>query len=66
MNALISFGIFSIPELSKYVTFLSLTYEAIQWVCIDSYSSRSIIYTPSFALDKSFLEETPLNLGSFS
>ena len=56
MNFLISFGICSTPKLSKYATSLSLTYKAIQCVPIDSYSSRFIIYAPSFILDKLFLD----------
>ena len=44
MNFIISFGICSTPELSKCVTFLAFTCNAIQWVPIDSYSSRFIIY----------------------
>ena len=56
MNVLISFGIFSTPNLSKYIPLLLLTYEAIQWAPIDSYSSRFIINAPSFILDTLFLE----------
>ena len=55
----------STPKLSKYVKFLAFTYNAIQWVSIDLYSSRFIIFAPSVILDKLFLEWTPLNLGSF-
>ena len=67
MNFVTSFGICSTPKLSKYVTFLVFTYKTIQQSDpIDSYSSRFIIYVPSFILDKLFLEETPLNLGSFT
>ena len=53
---LISFGTSSILKLSKYVTFSAFTYNAIQWVPTDSYSSRFIIYAPSFILGKLFLE----------
>ena len=53
---MISYGICSTPKLSKYVTFLEFTHKAIQWVPIDSYSSRFIIYAPSFIFDKLFLE----------
>ena len=56
MNFLISFEIYSTPKLSKYVTFLAFIYKTIQRVPIDSYSSRFIIYAPSFVLDKLFLE----------
>ena len=56
MNFLISFGICSIPKLSKYVTFPAFTYNAIQWVPIYSYSPKFIVDAPSFVLDKLFLE----------
>ena len=56
MNFLISFGIYSTPKLSKYVSSSAFTYNAIQWVPVDSYSSRFIIYAQSFILDKLFLE----------
>ena len=54
INFLIAFGICSTSELSNLS--LSLAYKAIQWVPIDSYSSRFIAYAPSFILDKLFLE----------
>ena len=60
------FLICSTPKQSKYVTFLVYEYNAIQWVPIESYSSRYILYALSLILDKLFLEYTPLNLGSFS
>ena len=56
MNFLISFEICSTPKRWKYVTFVALTYKAIQRVSIDSYSSRFIIYAPSYILEKLFLE----------
>ena len=56
MNFLIPFGICSTPKLSKYVTYKAFTCKAIPCVSIDSYSSRFITYTPSFILDKIFLE----------
>ena len=65
MNFLISFGICSTPKLSKCVTFSAFAYNVIQYVPIDSYSSRFIIYAASFILDKLFLKKAPLNLGSF-
>ena len=46
-------------------TLSPFTYKAIQWVCIDLYSSRFNMYVPSFILVKLFLEQTSLNLGSF-
>ena len=52
INFLTSFGIYSTPKLLEYVTFLPLTYKAIQRAPIDSYSSRFIIYVPSFVSDK--------------
>ena len=61
-NFLIHFGISLTPKLSKYVIFLAFTYKPIQWVAIDSYSSRFIIYAPSFIFGKLFLEKRPLNL----
>ena len=65
MDFLISFGICSPPKPSKYITLLPFTYKAIQCVPIDLNSSRFFRYTPSFILDKLFLEQTPLSLGSF-
>ena len=56
MSFLISFAISSTTKLSKYVLFAALTNKAIQWVPIDSYSWRFIIYTPSFVSDKLLLE----------
>ena len=52
-------------KLSKHVTLSPFTYEAIQWVFIDLYSSRILTYAAFFALGKLFLKQTPLNLGSF-
>ena len=49
MNFIISFGIFSTPKPSKYVTLSAFTYKAIQWVPIDSYSSKYIVYASSFS-----------------
>ena len=65
INFLISLGICSTPRLSKHVTFLTSTYKAIQWVPIDSDSTRFIIYGPSFIFGKVFPEQIPLNLDSF-
>ena len=65
MIFLFFFGICSTLKLSKYITFSAFTYNAIQWVPIGSYWSRSIIYAPSFILDKLFLEYTPLKLVFF-
>ena len=48
MNFLTSFGIYSTPKLSTYVTLPSFTYESIQRAPIDLYSSRFIIYALSF------------------
>ena len=64
MNLLICFETCPTPKLLKHVRLLAFTYKAIQLVPIDSYSSRSIIYTntplppfrPSFILDKLFIE----------
>ena len=56
MNFPIFFEIWSTPKLSKDVTFLALTYKAMEPVPTASYSSRFIIYAPSFILDKLFLE----------
>ena len=62
---LISFGICYTPKLSKYVTLLllsmsfglaSLTHKATQLVPISEYSSRFLIYIPSFTLGKLSLE----------
>ena len=64
MNCLIFPRIYLTPKLSKYVTLPSFTYKVVQWVPIDLYSSRFIMYAPSFILDKLFLEWTLLNLGS--
>ena len=44
----ISFGICSTPKLSKYVTVLVFTYNAIQWVSMSECSSRLITYAPYF------------------
>ena len=44
INFIISFGICSTQKLSKTVTFLELTYKAIQLVPIDSHSSIFIIF----------------------
>ena len=44
MNFLISFGICSTTKLSKYVTFLAFTYNAIQWVSINLDSARFNTY----------------------
>ena len=55
-NFLVSFGVCPTLKLSKYVTLLSFIYKAIQWVPIDSYSLRFIIYVPPFILGKLFLE----------
>ena len=49
-----NFGICSTSKLSKYVTLLPFTYNAIQLVPNDLYSSRFITYTPSFTLGKLF------------
>ena len=70
INALISFGIFSTPKESKYVTLLLFTCKATQWVPISEYSSRFIIHAASFisvklCSGKLSREKTPLNLGSF-
>ena len=63
---MISFGICSTPEESKYVTVLLFTYNATQWVPISWYSSRLITYAPFFiVLGRLSLLKTPLNLGSF-
>ena len=51
--------------LTPNVTFPAFTYKAIHWARIDSYWTRLITYAPSFILEKLFLEQTPLNLGSF-
>ena len=56
MNFLVLFGIYSTPKLSKWITLLSLTYEAIQRGPFDLYLSRSIAYFPSLILSKLFLE----------
>ena len=65
MNFLISVEVCSTPKLSKYVTFLAFANNAVQLVPIDAYSSRFLMYAPSFILDKLFLEKTPLNVGLF-
>ena len=65
MIFLFFFGICSTLKLSKYITFSAFTSNAIQCVPIGSYWSRSIIYAPSFILDKLFLEYTPLKLDFF-
>ena len=52
MNFLIFFGICSTPKLSKLTILFAFTYKVIQWVPIDSYSSRFISYAPSFILGK--------------
>ena len=65
INILISLGICLTPKLLKYTTLLPLTYNAIQWVPYDSYSSRFITSPPSFILGKLFQDWTPSNLGSF-
>ena len=44
INFLISFGMCSTPNLSKYVTVLLFTVNAIQWVPMLEYSSRLITY----------------------
>ena len=60
INALTSLGICSTPKESKLITLLLLllfcTYKATQWVPISEYSSRFIIYAPSFILDRLSLE----------
>ena len=57
-----SCGIFSIPKESKYTAvFLSINNETFPLLFLPS---RFMTYAPSFILDKLFLEETPLNLGS--
>ena len=56
MDFSICFGIYLTPKLSKYVTLLSLTNKAIQWVPIDSCSSKFIIYAASYVLGKLFFE----------
>ena len=66
MNFIVSFGIYSTPNLIKYAALISWTYKAIQWVPIDLYSSRFVINGQSFILGKIFFELTPLNLDSFS
>ena len=66
MNFPISFRISSTAKLSKYVTFSTFTYKAIQSVPIYSYSSRFFRYATYFVLDKLFLEQTSLKLDSFS
>ena len=50
INFLTSLGICSIPKLSKYVTVLLFTYNAIQWIPISEHSSRLITYAPPFIL----------------
>ena len=52
-------------EAIKYVTSSPFTYKAIQWLPINSCSSKFITYAPSSILDKLFLEQTALNIGSF-
>ena len=41
---MISFGMSSMPKLSKYVTILPLTYNESQWVPLHSYSSSLTTY----------------------
>ena len=48
MNFLISYWLCLISKLLKYVPFLVFTWNPIQWVPIDWYSSRFIIHAPSF------------------
>ena len=50
-------------NLSKYVIIKPFKYKAIQWGSIDLYPLRFITCAPFFIFGKSFLEETPLNLG---
>ena len=50
MNFLVSLGICSTPRLSKYTILFAFMYKAIQWVPIDSFSSRFIVYIPTFNL----------------
>ena len=47
MSFLISFGIYSTPKPSNYVTLLEFAYKAIQYVPINSYSSRFILHAQS-------------------
>ena len=66
MNLLISFGICSIPKLSKEITLLALTNKETQCVPVFLYSSKFITSAPFLSLfGKLFLEYMPLNLGSF-
>ena len=65
INILISSGICSTPKLSQEVTSLLFTCKVTQWVPISEYSSRFIIYDPSFIFGRLSREKTPLNLGSF-
>ena len=67
INLLISLGTCSTPKLSKQTTSLFFTYKAIQCVPTSAYSSRFITYALFFiVLSKLSVEETSLNLGSFS
>ena len=67
INSLISSGTCSTPKLSKETILFLLQNKAIQCVPTSAYSSRFIIYAPSFIFNgRLFLEKTPLNLGSFS
>ena len=50
------FRMFQNPKQSKYVTLLQFTYKAIQWVPIDTYFTRFIIYAPSFIIGTLFLQ----------
>ena len=56
MNFPISFGIYLTPNLSNFVKLSVVTYNAIQRVPIDSYSSRFFYICPSFILTKFFFE----------
>ena len=56
MNFFISYGICSTPRLSKYTILFAFMYKAIQWVPIDSYSSRFIADIPTLILGELFLE----------
>ena len=65
INSLISSGIYS-TQLDCFIEYIHILNKAVQCVPASAYSSRFIIYVPSFIfLGKLFLKKTPLNLGLF-
>ena len=54
MNFLISFGMYSTAK--PFSAYSAIQWVPTDWVPIDWYSSRFIIFAPSFILDKLFLE----------